>query len=58
MAYVQVDEGVFSRRVVGLEQPTKDGWFVTDGLAPGESVVVSGAQQLLSTELGGATEGE
>jgi len=58
MVYVQVDDGVFSGRAVRLEQRTKDGWFVIDGLAPGDSVVVSGAQQLLSTELGGATEGE
>lgn len=58
MVYVQTGDGVFSRRVVHLEHPTTDGWFVTDGLAAGESVVITGAQQLLSTELGGATEEE
>jgi hypothetical protein len=58
MVYVQTGDGVFSRRVVHLEHPTTEGWFVTDGIAAGESVVVSGAQQLLSTELGGATEEE
>jgi hypothetical protein len=53
--YVQVDDG-FVRRAVHLEQPTQTGWFVTRGVAPGESVVVVGAQQLLSAELGGANE--
>lgn len=52
--YVQTDDVTFARRAVHLDQPTKDGWFVADGLASGESVVVTGAQQLLSTELGGA----
>jgi hypothetical protein len=56
--YVQTDDETFSRRAVRLDQPTKDGWFVTNGLAAGDSVVVTGAQQLLSTELGGAAEGD
>jgi hypothetical protein len=52
--YVQTDDMTFARRAVHLDQPTKDGWFVADSLAAGESLVVTGAQQLLSTELGGA----
>jgi membrane fusion protein, multidrug efflux system len=58
MVYVETDDGVFSRRAVRLEQPTSGGWFVAEGLAPGNVVVVGGAQQLLSTELGGVGEEE
>jgi hypothetical protein len=54
--YVEADEGSFVRRAVRLRQPTENGWFVSDGLAAGEAVVVVGAQQLLSAELGGAGE--
>jgi hypothetical protein len=54
--YVEADDRSFVRRAVRLRQPTAHGWFVTDGLAVGDTVVVAGAQQLLSTELGGAGE--
>jgi hypothetical protein len=52
--YVEGDDGSLVRRAVRLRHPTEDGWFVTDGLAAGEVVVVRGAQELLSAELGGA----
>jgi multidrug efflux pump subunit AcrA (membrane-fusion protein) len=55
--YVQTDDGVFVRRRVHVERPVGGGWFVADaGLAPGDPVVVTGAQTLLSTELGGPVE--
>jgi hypothetical protein len=53
-AYVQTTDEAFSRREIRLDRPTRDGWFVVDGLAAGERVVVTGAQELLSVELSGA----
>jgi len=49
--YVQDADDTFARREVHLDRPTQDGWFVAGGLAAGERVVVTGAQQLLSVEL-------
>ncbi len=49
-AYVQLDDDRFARRRVVTDHPTADGWFVSTGLRPGERVVVSGAQTLLSEE--------
>ena len=51
--YVQRSPGLFERRGVELEHPLEKGWFVAEGLKAGESIVISGAQQLLSTELKG-----
>lgn len=56
--YVQTADDTFARRAVQLERPTGDGWFVAGGLAAGERVVVTGAQQLLSAELAGSTATE
>jgi hypothetical protein len=56
--YVQTADDTFAPRAVQLERPTRDGWFVASGLAAGERVVVTGAQQLLSTELAGSTAAE
>lgn len=41
----------FSRRMISLELPTDTGWFVTNGVAAGENVVVVGAQTVFSDEL-------
>jgi hypothetical protein len=46
----------FTRTAVALDHPTEAGWFVTKGVSPGAYVVVSGAQQLLSTESKGQAE--
>lgn len=43
----------FTRIEVALDHPTEAGWFVTKGATAGDSVVVIGAQQLLSIELKG-----
>jgi hypothetical protein len=55
---VQTADDSFARRAVQLERPTRDGWFVASGLTAGERVVVTGAQQLLSTELTGSSATE
>jgi hypothetical protein len=41
----------FRRREVQIERPLPGGWFVEEGLKPGDEVVVAGAQLLLSEEL-------
>ena len=47
----------FERKLVTLGPVLESGVVVTEGLAPGEKIVVSGAQQLLATEvLGSAPE--
>jgi hypothetical protein len=56
--YVQTTDEAFSRREIRLNRPTRDGWFVVDGLVAGERVVVTGAQELLSVELSGAAAAE
>ena len=49
-AYVQTGDTTFERRELALDQPVAGGWFVTSGLAPGDRLVVTGAQTLLSEE--------
>ena len=46
--FVQTSDDTFTRREVALTRPTSDGWFVAEGFKPGEKVVVTGAQVLLS----------
>jgi hypothetical protein len=50
-AYVQLDEERFVRRVLSSYRDDGDTWFVSGVLQPGERVVVTGAQMLLSEEL-------
>ena len=47
-AFVQTGDDTFTRREVALTRPTNDGWFVAEVFKPGENVVVTGAQVLLS----------
>ncbi|MBI4663281.1 MAG: hypothetical protein HY735_31145 [Verrucomicrobia bacterium] len=47
-AFVHTGDDTFVRREVALTRPTNDGWFVTGGFKPGERVVTTGAQVLLS----------
>lgn len=49
--YVEIGEGRFTRRDVPLDHPTDAGWFLTSGVTPGERIVVTGAEVLLSEEL-------
>ena len=55
--YVQTDQGGYERRVVTLGPPLAAGVVVTDGVAEKDKVVVTGAQQLLATELLGSAGG-
>ena len=50
-AYVKERDDVFLRRQVSASQEMGDGYFVAAGFEPGDQVVVSGAQLLLSEEL-------
>ena len=47
-AFVQTGDDTFVRREVALTRPTSDGWFVASSFKPGEKVVVTGTQVLLS----------
>jgi len=49
--YLQLDEERFARRAIESWHEMGDAWFVTGVLAPGERVVRTGAQMLLSEEL-------
>ncbi|HTI71614.1 MAG TPA: efflux RND transporter periplasmic adaptor subunit [Candidatus Limnocylindria bacterium] len=51
--YTPLSADHFARRAVTLEQPLADGWLVSGGVTNGQSVVITGAQMLLSTELKG-----
>lgn len=57
--YVESAPDKFQREEIKLEHPAELGWFVTEGLKPGQKVVVAGAQTLLSEEISGhGTGGE
>lgn len=49
-AYLALDDSHFARISVTTDTELADGWFVTDGPAPGEQVVVTGAQTLYAEE--------
>ena len=53
--YVQTAGGGFERRIVTTGATLAAGIVVAEGVAAGDKVVVTGAQQLLSTELLGST---
>jgi len=48
--YVQTSGTDFARREIALDHPAPGGWFVTNDVAPGDKVVVTGAETLLSEE--------
>jgi hypothetical protein len=48
--YVKSGEELFVRRPLQEYEETRDGWFVTKGLTPGDQIVVGGAQMLFSEE--------
>lgn len=50
-AYRKQDDDQFVRSLVDTSQEAGDGWFNRSGFNPGEEVVTSGAQLLLSEEL-------
>lgn len=51
--YVQTGQDTFARKEIELERPMDGGWFVHEGLKPGDKVVTAGAQQLFSEEVKG-----
>ncbi|MDD5276177.1 MAG: hypothetical protein PHR16_08850 [Methylovulum sp.] len=51
--YLKTGGEAFSRRVISDYVTTADGYFVNHGLDPGEQIVTTGAQQLLSEEMRG-----
>lgn len=50
LVYVRSATNRFQRRVVELATPNESGWLIRTGLTAGDTVVTSGAQQLLSAE--------
>jgi len=49
--YLQSSPDTFVRREITLDRPTEQSWLLTAGVRPGERIVVTGAQILLSEEL-------
>ena len=49
-AYIRIDSMHFVRRPVSTATEAPGGWFVTDTIKPGDSVVVAGAQMLYAEE--------
>jgi hypothetical protein len=56
--YVQNTEGGYERRIVTVGAGIGNGIVVTDGITGQDQVVVTGAQQLLATEILGSAGGE
>ena len=48
--YIQTADTDFARREVALDHPAPGGWFVTNNAVPGDKIVITGAQTLLSEE--------
>jgi hypothetical protein len=56
--FLQTADESFRRQEITLERGLAAGWFVREGVKPGDRVVVVGAQQLLSEEQKGQAEEE
>lgn len=50
--YIKTGEDAFVRRDVGAGRAVPDGWFVAEGVAAGDQVVVEGAASLLAADQG------
>ena len=57
-AYVQTAPSTFVRREVTGYRPLAAGWFVSDGFAPGDRLVIAGAAALLGVEAPAADSGD
>jgi multidrug efflux pump subunit AcrA (membrane-fusion protein) len=57
-AYVEKEPGKFTRVAVDAGSPAPGGYFVKEGIAPGESIVVASAGLLLARETNPSTEVE
>jgi len=51
--YLKTTDDTFSRRAISHYTPTAQGYFLSDTLQPGDTLVTTGAQMLLSEELRG-----
>jgi hypothetical protein len=56
--YVKKNEDAYRRVAIDTGRPLGEGYFVADGIAPGEEVVTAGAGSLLARELNASTEPE
>ena len=56
--YLKTAEDTFSRRTLEHYSASADGYFISDGIKPGEQIVTKGAQMLLSEELRGQIPSE
>jgi len=56
--YLKTAEDTFSHRTLEHYSASGDGYFIPDGIKPGEQIVTKGAQMLLSEELRGQIPSE
>jgi hypothetical protein len=56
--FVEREPGVFSRAPLDIGQPMADGYFVKDGIKPGDRIVTSAAGLLLARQTNPSTEAE
>ncbi len=56
--FVETSPGTYTRVAVSLDRPEGDGYLVTQGLRPGQQVVIEGAGELLARETAPAGAGD
>ena len=56
--FVEREPGVFSRSPVDISRPMADGYFVKDGIKPGDPIVTSAAGLLLARQSNPSSEAE
>ena len=56
--FVEREPGVFSRSPVDISRPMADGYFVKDGIKPGDPIVTSAAGLLLARQTNPSSEAE
>jgi len=56
--FVEREPGVFSRSPVDISRPMADGYFVKDGIKPGDLIVTSAAGLLLARQTNPSSEAE
>lgn len=56
--FVQQEPGVFARSPVDISRPMADGYFVKDGIKPGDPIVTSAAGLLLARQANPSSEAE
>jgi hypothetical protein len=55
-AYLKTKADTYLRTRIDTSRPEGDGYFITEGLKPGQEVVTAGAGQLYAREINPATE--